>query len=81
MTISPKIYNMLTTKPLTNTSSKPMLVLIQKYHTGKMMLGIGVKKLPIGVGIGQVRKKNTYTQNMYLPIVTPEILSVASITK
>jgi hypothetical protein len=36
--------------------------------SGKMINGIGAKKQQIGVGIGQLKKKNICIQNMFLCI-------------
>jgi hypothetical protein len=47
---------------------------MHKFLYGKMMLGTGKKKLQIGAGIGQKKKKSIYIQNMRRQTVMQEIL-------
>jgi hypothetical protein len=59
-----------------NISFKRKLVLMPKFRTGKMTLGIGAKKPLIGVLIGRKKKKNICIRNMFPFFDMREILSV-----
>ena len=56
-----------------NILFKQRAVLMQKFLSGKTMLGTGKKKRLIGVGIGQLKKINQITQNIFLHTGMPAI--------